>query len=582
MLMQLSIHNFAVIENISVTFEKGFNVLTGETGAGKSIIIDALGMLVGGRASADYIRHGKEKAELEALFDVNSTHPVYEVLQRYGIAMPDEEMLIVRRELYQQGKSIARVNGQLVNVSMLKAIGDTLVDIHGQHDHQSLLHSNTHMDWLDASGGAQLTELRSRVATLYKQYSDIRQQLSELRDNEQQWLRNKDLYAFQLEEIEKAHLKRDEEERLFAELQKLSNSSKISAHMAEAYEMLYGDREALEKMAVAIDRLEAITKYDQRFGQLLESLQSAYYQAEDAAAELRDLKDELLDDPSRIQAVEERIDLIQTLKRKYGSTIAEILHYAETINQELLRMENKDEELERLTKQQAHLEKELSAAAAELSEKRMKAADRLAQGIEQQLHHLQMDRARFAVSVTSIQDPLGILTPKGTPLKISADGFDHVEFLFSANPGEPLKPISKIASGGELSRVMLAMKTVLADADPVRTLIFDEVDTGVSGRAAQSIAEKLAGLADRFQVFSITHLPQVACMADHHYRIEKTTEDASAKTEVRQLTHDDRVKELARMLGGVEVTAVTKQHALEMLQMAVSKKQDMQSRLHLA
>jgi DNA repair protein RecN (Recombination protein N) len=583
MLLQLSIKNFAVIESVVVSFQNGFNVITGETGAGKSIIIDALGMLIGGRGSVDYVRHGADKAELEALFDVNDeNHPVNELFQRFGIGASDDGSILIRRELLSQGKSISRINGQLVNLTMLKEIGQTLVNIHGQHEHQSLLHSDHHMEWLDAYGGDKWESLRLEVRETYRQYIKIRKELIDMKHNEQEWYRQQDLYQFQLEEIKNAQLKLNEEEQLLEEQKILANAEKISENLNESYELLYGDRKALDCLTHAISRLEQVSVYDQRFRGMIEPLQSSYYQIEDIVNQLRDSEDEFDSDPARLAQVGQRLDLIQLLKRKYGTTVNEILQYAEKIEKDLDQMENKDLIVQKLEKELMDIESSLVSKAERLSQYRVKGGQDLSNRIEQELKNLHMERARFAVSIRSIPDGKGIQLSNGTFVKITEHGIDYAEFLISANPGEPLKPLAKIASGGELSRIMLAMKTILADADHVATLIFDEVDTGVSGRAAQSIAEKLSGLANRYQVFSITHLPQVACMSDAHYRIEKKVDETSAKTDVTLLSAHERINELARMLGGVEVTPVTQQHAKEMLLMAHEKKEDIESRLHLA
>lgn len=582
MLMQLSIKNFAVVEQATVSFQNGFNVITGETGAGKSIIVDALGMLIGGRASADFVRYGTEKAELEALFETEGTHPIHQILQKLGIETSDDGLVIIRRELSSSGKSVARINGQLVNISMLKAIGDNLVNIHGQHEHQSLLHPDRHIDWLDSYAEEQLGTLRSEVSSLYIEYQQIKKQVREWSENEQDGYRKKDLYQYQLDEIKGARLRPQEEDTLLEEQKKLANAEKIAASISESYQALYGDRRAMDNLNQAVHRLEQISQYDSSIKSLVETLQSAYYQLEDVAEQLRNLEDQSVLDPNRLQQVEQRLDQIQLLKRKYGTTLQEVISYGESIEKELDGMENKDDVLKDLQKRLAVLEAKLADKAQKLTELRIQAGEMLSRKIELELKHLHMEKAKFKVAVTQARAEDGLVLDNGNKVKVTTYGIDHVEFYISANPGEPPKPLAKIASGGELSRVMLAMKTILADADHVETLIFDEVDTGVSGRAAQSIAEKLVGLAGRYQVFSITHLPQVACMADAHYRIEKQLDEASAKTRVTLLSKAERIQELARMLGGVEVTSVTEQHADEMLTLASEKREEIQSRQRLA
>jgi DNA repair protein RecN (Recombination protein N) len=582
MLMQLSIRNFAVVEQATVSFQKGFNVITGETGAGKSIIVDALGMIIGGRASADYVRYGTDKAELEALFETDEAHPIQKILREYGIETSEDGLVLIRRELSSSGKSVARINGQMVNVSMLKSIGDNLVNIHGQHEHQSLLHPDRHIDWLDSFAGDQWGTIRSEVSSLYAEYQQIKKQVSEWSTNEQDWYRKKDLYQYQLDEIKGALLRPEEDQALQEEQKKLSNAEKIASSITEAYQALFGDRRALDSVNQAIQRLEPIKQYDDTVRNLVDTLQSAFYQVEDVAEQLRDLEDQSLLDPNRLQQVGQRLDQLQLLKRKYGSTLQDVISYGDSIEKELETMVNKDDVLQDLQKRLAALEKALAEKVQHLTQLRMQAGEELSHKIETELKHLHMEKAKFNVAITQNKDENGLLLPDGNKVKVSTYGVDHVEFYISANPGEPPKPLAKIASGGELSRVMLAMKTILADADHVETLIFDEVDTGVSGRAAQSIAEKLVGLAQRYQVFSITHLPQVACMADAHYRIEKQLDDSSAKTRVLSLDKSERIQELARMLGGVEVTSVTEQHADEMLSLANEKREEIQSRQKLA
>ena len=565
MLRELSIRNLAVIEQVSVQYHNGFHVLTGETGAGKSILIDALSLAIGGRGASDMVRHGCDKAEIEALFDLPPSHPVWQVLAGLGIAADPEEMLVVRRELSSQGKSVSRINGQIVNLSMLREAGERLVNIHGQHEHQSLLRTEQHLEWLDLYAGDTLAEKKRSYQEAYRQYIQVRTQLKELEESSRQNMQMLDLYKFQVEEIESAKLKAGEDETLLEDKRKLAHAERRMSQASDAYGLLYGPK-GLDALSKAIARLEDIRSYDPAVLEpLLEQLQSAYYQAEDVAFQLRDYRDGIESNPELLAQIEDRLDLIGALKRKYGETIPDILAYYQKIAAEADKLENRDEHLQRLREEERRLKDRAMALALGLSELRRHAAEKLSRQIEAELKMLQMERTSFKVQLDAIQGATD-------SAKLTPQGVDEAVFLLSPNPGEPLKPLNKIASGGEMSRIMLAMKTIFAAIDGVPVLVFDEVDTGVSGRAAQAIAEKLSSLSRSCQVFSITHLPQVACMADRHYEIKKHIQGQRTATTVTELTGAQRVEELARMLGGVEVTDKTRHHAQEMLDLADRQK----------
>ncbi|WP_438432237.1 DNA repair protein RecN [Gorillibacterium sp. sgz500922] len=571
MLRELTIRNLAVIESVQLTFDEGFQVLTGETGAGKSIIIDALGLIAGGRASADLVRYGQDKAEMEALFDMGSDHPVWETVERLGISADRSEPIMIRREVTAAGKSTGRVNGQLVNQSMLREIGEHLVNIHGQHEHQSLLRPEGHIGWLDLFGGAEVAEAFSAYKASYDRYTGLQRQLRELQDSGKQALQMQDLYRFQVDEIASAKLKPGEEEKLLEEKRKLANAEKLFSNVNDSYEALAAGK-GLQAVGKAMQKLQDIAGLDSsQLQPLLEQIQSAYYQLEDASFQLRDYRDQIEFNPARIDQIERRLDVLSSLRRKYGDNAEEILLYYEKIRRELELIDNKDEHIHKLEAELAAEQSIVLKAASALSKLRRRAADELAAAIERELQELQMQRTRFAVQIEPLEDPNGPEL-EGRSVRLTPSGMDGVEFLISANPGEPLRSISRIASGGELSRIMLAMKTIFAKVDRIPVLVFDEVDTGVSGRAAQAIAEKLSRLSTDCQVFSITHLPQVACMADEHYLIQKGIEGERTYTRVFRLDHEGRVLELARMLGGVEVTETTKRHAEEMISMANRRK----------
>ncbi|MNU58580.1 DNA repair protein RecN [compost metagenome] len=571
MLVHLSIRNLAVVESVDVTFHQGFHVLTGETGAGKSIIIDALGFIAGGRGSADLIRYGCDKAEIEASFDLRSTHPVWNTLEGLGIHADSSEALIIRREISATGKSISRINGQMVNLSMLRDIGDQLINIHGQHEHQTLLRPERHLHLLDAFGSETIAPLKASYQATYSSFVKVEKEWNELQKSSQQTFQMLDMYRYQIDEIAAAKLKVGEDELLGEEKVKLSHSEKMMDSITGAYELLYGSQ-GLEAVAKAISRFEDIAGYDTKgISPILEQLQSAYYQLEDASFALRNYRDGIEVNPGRLDEVQERLDFISTLKRKYGDSIDRILAYYDQIKQETDTLENKDEILEKLRDTREKLLTQLLEEGEALSQARRRCADELAFQIEAELKDLQMGRTSLKVKFGRLEDPSGVEW-KGQRIRLSRHGLDTAEFLISPNPGEPLRPLGKIASGGELSRMMLALKSIFARHDEVPVLIFDEVDTGVSGRAAQSIAEKLYKLSATCQVFSITHLPQVACMADNQYLIEKSVHDGRTMTQVEALTEEGRVKELARMLGGVEITEKTLHHAQEMLGMARDQK----------
>ncbi|WP_028544157.1 DNA repair protein RecN [Paenibacillus taiwanensis] len=571
MLVALSIRHLAVIEAVQLHFHKGFHVLTGETGAGKSIIIDALSLIAGARGSSDFVRYGCERAEVEASFELDDDHPVWDTVDRLGINASRDELLIIRRELTAQGKSFCRMNGQMVNLTMLREVGEMLINIHGQHEHQSLLKVDKHLDWLDAYGGESLAEVKRRYTMQYNRYKEVLREVEQLKQTSQQTYQMLDLYRFQIEELSSAQLKLGEDEWLTEEKRKLTNAEKLMDNVNGAYEKLYGQG-AMDAVSLAVDRLEQIVPVDpEQFQPLVEQLQNAFYQLEDAAFQLRDYREQIEFNPARLEQIEDRLDHIIGLKRKYGSTIEAMLAHLEHIQGEVDKLENKDERIEKLEKEQAIQLEEAILLASELSDLRKKLAAELTIRIERELKHLHMERTRLGVRIDLLQDHQGV-DVDGVATRLTRKGWDDVEFLISPNPGEPLRPLHKIASGGELSRIMLALKTIFAEVDRIPVLIFDEVDTGVSGRAAQAIAEKLAEVAGSGQVFAITHLPQVACMADHQYYIEKRVQDERTSTFVTELDEGGRVQELARMLGGVEVTEKTVHHAQEMLKLAERQK----------
>jgi DNA repair protein RecN (Recombination protein N) len=562
MLRELSIWQFAIVEEAHIEFEHGFHVITGETGAGKSILIDALGLLLGGRASSDWVRHGAEKAEIEGVFEVEPHHPAMQIMKDWGWDAEDG-MILLRREILANGKSIARINGRMVTVSMLKQLGATLLDLSGQHEHQSLLSPEEHLEWLDRFGGESLIEAKSSYQAVYRQFLEVDQELRRLMTNQQEIAQRIDLYQFQLKEIDEAQLVDGEEEELESEYRRLANGEKLLSHVSQAYRALYGDGQAFDLLQTSLAALEEAATIDEQISPVMEMVQSAVYQIEEAVRELSSYQDTLEFEPTRLHEVQERLHLIRQLKRKYGNSIAEILSYRDKIAKELDFLENRDENLEELRKKREQLLKQLQELAEQLTQFRKRAATILESRVEQELKELHMGSTVFHVAFYPIS--------KSFPF--SASGQDRVEFLISPNPGEPLRPLAKIASGGELSRIMLALKCIFTDLMSISTLVFDEIDTGVSGRAAQAIAEKMARLGMQYQVLCVTHLPQVACMADVHFGISKMVVDEKTKTQIEKLDEQARTHELARLLGGAEVTETTLEHAREMIRLAAQVKE---------
>lgn len=570
MLLELTVRNLALIKEAHVAFSEGLNVLTGETGAGKSILLDALGLALGGRASSDLVRHGAAKAVVEALFEVDPDHPAARRLAEMGIPV-DGGHILVRRDVSTGGRSVCRINGHLVTLAMLREVGGVLVSFCGQHDQQELLNPDRHLAWVDAYGGAELARCRSEYEALYARYTRVRTELARMTEDEKALAQRLDLLRFQRAEIEEAALEPGEEERLLAERQRLVHAEKLRTALHGAYVALAGDNRGMDWIGHALAYLEQAASIDPDLTGLHEAVQSAYYQLEDAVRELRDAQEAILDDDGRLAEVEARLALISRLKRKYGDTVEAILEYAAKVEEELEAIENRETRVEQLTRELEEIGRDLGIEAEELSHRRKEAAAKLCAAVEAHLRDLNLEHARLLAELHTVPDEDGI-DVGGKRVRAMPHGIDAVSFLWAPNPGEPPKPLARIASGGELSRLMLALQAVVADTEPYRTLVFDEVDTGISGRAAQRVAEKLAALAAGRQVLCVTHLPQVACMADVHFVVSKAVEDGETVTRVEPLSEAGRVEELARMLSGVAVTESSKQHAREMLRLARGSK----------
>jgi DNA repair protein RecN (Recombination protein N) len=562
LLSELSIKNFAIIEALSISFEKGLTVLTGETGAGKSIIIDAIHLLVGGRGSAEFVRHGEEKAEIEGLFQLDSLdHPCYAKAYEFGLDI-DEGMIVLRRDMSRTGKSICRINGKLVTISTLREIGSTLVDIHGQHEHQELMDETSHLGLLDQFGFDEISPTLEEYQDIFHRYEQTLHKLKSLSKNEQQTAHRLDLIQFQFEEIQKANLKLNEDEELFEEKRRLGNFEKIFGAVQSSYTALNGEHKGLDWISMVMGHLEGAASLDTSYKELYEAVSNSYYQLEDAARSLRNDLDNLEFDPHRLNEIEERLNEINQLKRKYGKTIEEIVEYAAKIEEEVEIIQNKESHIENLEKELASIKKDLLLEATQLSVLRKKWAKKLTALIHKELQELYMSKTVFEIRFETDEQ------------HFAKNGIDHVEFYISTNPGEPLKPLSKVASGGELSRIMLALKSIFSKHQGVTSIIFDEVDTGVSGRVAQAIAEKIYKVAYTSQVLCITHLPQVAAMADTHLFISKIIKAGRTKTFVTPLSKNEKIKEIGRMISGVEITDLTKKHAEELLHLAAENKKN--------
>lgn len=563
MLSELSIKNFAIIEQLEIAFEDGLTVLTGETGAGKSIIIDAVQLLAGGRGSQEFIRHGAKKAELQGLFTIEEKQQlvVTERLAEFGIDV-EEGVIILRRDLNTSGKSVCRVNGKLVTIAILREIGSLLIDIHGQHENQELMNERRHIHLLDFFIGEPIERALATYSELYEKYKKLQRLIAEKAQDEQQIAQKIDLYKFQLEEIDAAQLIVGEEQSLESERLKLQHFHRLFERLNTAYEAIALESRGLDWVGNAMSDLEEAASIDEELQTVSETVKSAFYSLEDVSHDVKRLIDGMEFQPDRLHVVEDRLALFLTLKRKYGKSLEDILLYRDKIADALDQLVNRDERLHQNQELLVQYVKDLEVEANELSVIRKKAALALERGIEEQLKQLYMEKATFKVQIQ-----------RKEPNFFDANGFDDVLFMISTNLGEPLKPLARVASGGELSRMMLALKTIFSQHQGVTSIIFDEVDTGVSGRVAQSIAEKIAMISSHSQVLCISHLPQVAAMADQHYLIKKEIHDGRTTTAIHNVVKDQRTQELSRMLSGAEITPLTLQHAEELLVLANQRKQ---------
>lgn len=570
MLLGLNIENFVLIENISINFTEGFNVMSGETGAGKSIVIDAVNLALGSKSSKNFVRTGKDKAIIQAVFDVESIN-IRHLLDEYGIDC-DDNILILTREIFGTGRSISRINGRIVQLAFAKKVAKLLIDIHGQHEHQSLLYSENHLNMLDLYGHDQLEGLINDVSRKYFELKNIEKELKSIDNNDKERERRIDLIKFQIEEIDECNLKENEDIELTKEFEFLKNAEKIYTVINQSHDMIsVGMNEEFSIMTTlssVLGELSSVSDYDEQLNIIHNELQDIYYRLQDIATDMRHYGENIVFDSQELLRIEKRLDTINNLKRKYGNSIEEILEYRGRLSKELKEIEDSAERIEFLNEKIEALNKEYIEVSNKLSESRKIVAKDFEKRITKELNDLNFENAKFKVDISPNLD-------RNNDVNFTKKGIDKVEFLISSNPGEPLKPLSQVASGGEISRIMLAMKVIFAKIDNIPTLIFDEVDTGISGKTANIVGEKLALISKNHQTICITHLPQIAVMADNHLYIEKTTIDNQTVTEITKLNKDKRIHEISRLIGGNKITDLTLKNAKEMIDIANKTKKNL-------
>ena len=563
MLLQLNILNFALIESLTLNFEKGFNVLSGETGAGKSILIDAINYVLGGKFSKDLIRTGTDKTYVEAVFTIDN-EKTKSLLSEMEIDY--DELVIISRETFQSGRSIAKVNGKSLILSNIKAISETLLTIHGQHENQNLLESSNHIHYLDYYGHSKMKSLLSNYMLAYDKLKALNAKILSLKGGNEDRDKIIDFLKYQIDEITKANLSESEEKELEDRYSILTNSEKISKALSGCYDILYNGQEdypsIYHSLNMAVKELKAVEKHMDEIKGISKLLEDTYYNIEESSEEIRNLLDKVYFDENELELINSRIYQIGAYKKKYGKTVKDILDYKKQIETQYDEIINSNEIIEKLKKEKEAVLQELKAKAMLLHEERKLIAKELEVKVKEELDYVGLEKSIFKIQVEE-EDNFNEL------------GCDSVLFYISTNPGEPLKPLEKVVSGGELSRIMLALKTVFVDKDSIPSIIFDEIDTGISGRIAQSVAEKMYLLSNKHQVFCVTHLSQIACMSDIHYLIFKETKDNKTYTYVNKMSEDEKEIEIARMLGGVEVTKLTLEHSKELIKMADLKKQQL-------
>ena len=562
MLLALRVKDFAIIDEITLDFHDGLNVITGETGAGKSLLVDALAFLLGERASTDIIRTGSNRSLVEAMFAMNEE--AERLLDEWEIPKEKDGTLLVSRELNKNGRSKCRVNGELVTVGMLERLLSNILEIHGQHEHQKILHKDFQLEVFDLLGGYSLIEQKEKVKELFSRLKGLYSERDEIYSKEKERQQRIDLLSFQIEEIEKANLRVGEEEELLEQRQKLQNFEKIRYGIEDAIKYLYENNEgytAFELIGEGLSSIKSLSSIDENISGVLELLENAKLYLSEAIDNLMRYKDSLEIDPNALEYIEERLYRISQLKRKYGKNIEEILDYKEKAKEELNTLSNMEAHLENIEKEIKELEEKLLYESEALSQMRREIVDNFVRRVENELKDLGMEHARFSVD---FQEPTGgFIFIDG--IKVGEKGREVVEFMLSSNPGEAFKPLRHIASGGELSRIMLALKTILNEVDNTPVLVFDEIDTGIGGETAYLLAQKLWNISKKRQVFCVTHLPQIAAWADYHFHVEKKIINDQTRIRVSLLEDKTRVIEISRMLGGSIVSEVSQQHAKELL-----------------
>ncbi len=562
MLQDLRIKNFVIIDSLTVTFKEGLNILSGETGAGKSILIDALSGVLGEKMSIDMIRTGFDRASLEAVFDISNLNDLKALLEESGIENEDDT-LIIHRELFSNGKGRCYANSVQIPVAKLKEISEYLIDIHGQNEHQNIVNVSKHRELLD-SFGSLYNEVNA-VKTIHEKLTAIRNKINSFQIDEKEKARRIEFNTFSVKEIESSNLRIGEDEELKSESNLLSNAEKLFTEVNSAADLISGENGVLRNLKKTESGLSRISDIDPNISPVLDAIREALYSLEDSTSILRDYKQNIDFSPERVNQVEERLNLIHSLKKKYGDSIQEILQYAEKAKSELDTINSSDEQLEQLKDHEKKAVKEAKNFALDLSEKRKVAAKKLEELVIKELNDLGMNGTVFSISIKQDVSNDGDIESGGKKYILYPHGLDRIEFLLSANEGEDLKQLRKVASGGEMSRIMLALKNVIQSADIVDTLIFDEVDAGISGKTAEIVGKKLKNLSKRRQVLLITHLPQIAAMSDSHYLVQKGKTDGRVTTVVKILNEKEKIREVARMLAGAEITDISIKHAEELI-----------------
>lgn len=552
MLQTLSIKQFAIIDELEIHFSDGLTVLSGETGSGKSIIIDAIGQLIGMRASSDFVRHGEKKAIIEGIFDIDNSKEAISVLNELDIDI-DEDFLLIKREIFSSGKSICRINNQIVTLQDLRKVMQELLDIHGQHETQTLLKQKYHLKLLDDYAENQYSSVKEQYETTFNEYKEKKKELEELQSADQALLQRLDLMKFQFEELQEASLKEGEITQLESDIKRIQNSEKLSLALNNAHVTLTDEHAITDRLYELSNHLQTIDDIiPGRFKKLKADIDQFYYTLEDAKHELYDEMSNTEFDEQLLNELESRMNLLNNLKRKYGKTIDELITYQSKLESEISKIENYEESTSQLKEEIDLLYEKVIKYGQSLSKERRIVARTLRDHIVAEIQNLQMKDANLEISFQPLEIP-------------TIEGIEFVEFLISPNKGEPLKSLNKIASGGELSRIMLALKSIFVESRGQTAILFDEVDSGVSGQAAQKMAEKMRDIAKYIQVICISHLPQVASMSDHHLLISKMTKNDRTTTQVKELKKEDKIDEIARMISGASVTELTRENAREMI-----------------